>query len=421
MQQKASTCSVTYDKFFTIRKRPEESLPALSARVEQAMARIQQLHPTTFTLKTLDNELSCMAMMHALGDESKHFTSSLALLTDLDMDKVKVVFQMEEINRRPCSEASTLSVLSASTSTCHCNPSLPCAFCDKAGHCQCKCYTLQRTKDTYKSSKRSGRQPNQANTISTAPATHSTTSTTDITNVASQDVVECAGNASLHSIDPSDPLLPLQLNADVDWNADTGATSHMMPYRHWLCNYTPKHVPIKLADNAVVYSAGVGSVVFHPNLEGKRGRVVEFSNVLHVPHLHNNLLAVLYLTRHSSFVVHINATHMSFAGLGSPGQRGRLEDTRQRCQRSIGSVYSVLRMYIATHSLVLHMYRTTLGIGPLHLVMRVGSKFPLSFLQSTACSTVSSLIFVSRFFSVAIHTSTPRVTLYHIPCSCTPS
>ena len=266
-----------------------------------------------------------------------------------------------------------------------------------------------------------GGQPNQANTISTAPATHSTTSTTDITNVASQDVMECAGNASLHSIDPSDPLLPLQLDADVDWNADTGATSHMMPHRHWLCNYTPKHVPIKLADNAVVYSAGVGSVVFHPNLEGKRGRVVEFSNVLHVPHLHNNLLAVLYLTRHSSFVVHINATHMSFAGLGSPGQRGRLEDTRQWCQRSLGSVYSVLRMYVAMHPLVLHMYRTTLGIGPLHLVMRVGSEFSLSFLQSTACSTVSSLIFVSRFFSVAIHTSTPRVTLYHIPCSCTPS
>ena len=90
VQQKASTRFVAYDKFFTIRKRPAESLPALSARVKQAMARIQQLQPSsTFTLKTSDNELSCMAMMHALGDEYKHFTSLLALLTDLDMDKVK--------------------------------------------------------------------------------------------------------------------------------------------------------------------------------------------------------------------------------------------------------------------------------------------------------------------------------------------
>ena len=57
------------------------------------MARIQQLHPTTFTLKTSDDELSCMAMMHVLGDEYKHFTLSLALLTDLDKVKVKAAFQ----------------------------------------------------------------------------------------------------------------------------------------------------------------------------------------------------------------------------------------------------------------------------------------------------------------------------------------
>jgi hypothetical protein len=92
----------------------------------------------------------------------------------------------------------------------------------------------------------------------------------------------------------------------------------MMPHHHWLYNYTPKHIPIKLTDNTVVYSAGVGSVVFHPNLEGKRGRAVEFSNVLHVPHLCNNLLAVLYLTRRSAFIVNINATQMSFACSGGP-------------------------------------------------------------------------------------------------------
>ena len=162
MQQTASTRFVADDEFFTIRKRPEESLPALSARVEQAMARIQQLRPSTFTLKTSDNDLSCMAMMHALGDEYRHFTSSLALLTDLDMDKVKVAFQTKEMNRRPRPEASASSALSTSNSTCRCNPSSPCAFCEKTGHCQCKGYALQRAKDNLKSSKRSGRRPNQA-------------------------------------------------------------------------------------------------------------------------------------------------------------------------------------------------------------------------------------------------------------------
>ena len=93
----------------------------------------------------------------------------------------------------------------------------------------------------------------------------------------------------------------------------------MTPHRHWLCNYTPKRVAIKLADNAVVYSAGVGTVVFNPVIAGKSGQAVEFSNVLHVPELRNNNLAVLYLTRHSSFVVHINAIHVTFScGSGPP-------------------------------------------------------------------------------------------------------
>ena len=187
VQQKASTHFVAYDEFFTIRKRPEESLPALSARVQQAMARIQQLCPSTFTLKTSDNELSCMAMMHALGDDYKHFTSSLAPLTDLDKVKVKAAFQTEEINCHPRPDPSASSALSASTtSTCRCNPALSCAFCDKTGHCQCKCYTLQCAKDNYKSSKRSGRRPNQANTTSATPPTPLTMSTTDTANVASR-------------------------------------------------------------------------------------------------------------------------------------------------------------------------------------------------------------------------------------------
>jgi hypothetical protein len=55
-----------------------------------------------------------------------------------------------------------------------------------------------------------------------------------------------------------------------DWNADTGATSHMTPHHHWLIDYKPHEVPIKLADNTIVYSAGVGSVVFDPIIKGKK-------------------------------------------------------------------------------------------------------------------------------------------------------
>ena len=71
--------------------------------------------------------------------------------------------------------------------------------------------------------------------------------------------------------------MPLQLDACVDWNADTGATSHMTPHRHWLHNYVPKRVPIKLADNKTVYSAGEGIVYFNPIIDGKAARTFGFT------------------------------------------------------------------------------------------------------------------------------------------------
>jgi hypothetical protein len=104
----------------------------------------------------------------------------------------------------------------------------------------------------------------------------------------------------------------LQLDADFDWNADTGTTSHMTPHHHWVQNYTPFCIPIKLADNTVVYSAGVGTVIFNPVVRGKIPRAVEFTRVLHVPQLQNNLLFCLYLTRHKGFEIHISFNSMDF-------------------------------------------------------------------------------------------------------------
>jgi hypothetical protein len=53
----------------------------------------------------------------------------------------------------------------------------------------------------------------------------------------------------------------------------------------------PLRIPIRLADNSIIYSSGVGSVVFKPVIGGKASQPVEFSRVLHVPLLQNNLLA----------------------------------------------------------------------------------------------------------------------------------
>ena len=98
-------------------------------------------------------------------------------------------------------------------------------------------------------------------------------------------VPEPVDHASFRSFDPSHPLYPLQLDACVDWNADTGATSHMTPHRHWLHNYVPKRVPIKLADNKTVYSAGEGIVYFKIYTSPACPRLEKQPPVCPIPHL----------------------------------------------------------------------------------------------------------------------------------------
>jgi hypothetical protein len=70
---------------------------------------------------------------------------------------------------------------------------------------------------------------------------------------------------------------PLQLHADFRLNTDTGATAHMTPHRHWLRDYKPYVVPIKLANGGVVYSEGVGSLRFKPRVNGVELGSVQFS------------------------------------------------------------------------------------------------------------------------------------------------
>src|ERR1700743_2203741 len=96
------------------------------------------------------------------------------------------------------------------------------------------------------------------------------------------------------------------------WCADTGATSHMTPHRHWFTEYQPYKVPVRLADGTVIYTAGVGSILFKTNLGRTGVREVVFSRVLHVPALHSNLLSVLYLTGKKGFQVVMEKNTMSF-------------------------------------------------------------------------------------------------------------
>jgi hypothetical protein len=85
---------------------------------------------------------------------------------------------------------------------------------------------------------------------------------------------------------------------------------------HWFKTLKPHVVPICVANNAIVYSKGIGSIVMEPtdNLLG----LLLLTGVLYVPALLNNLLSVLHLVLNHCFRVEIEGTGMLFLRNGQP-------------------------------------------------------------------------------------------------------
>jgi hypothetical protein len=108
----------------------------------------------------------------------------------------------------------------------------------------------------------------------------------------------------------------LHTKADMFWIADTGATSHMSPHCEWFIKYCPYRIPVHVANDAVVYSAGIGEVVL--TLVDPSLNPCCLTCVLYVPELQNNLLSVLHLVANHSFRVEIEGKRMSFTQNGSP-------------------------------------------------------------------------------------------------------
>ena len=100
----------------------------------------------------------------------------------------------------------------------------------------------------------------------------------------------------------------------------------MTPHRHWFKELKPHKVPIKLADNSVVYSEGIGTVIFRP--KDTKLSLILLSDVLYVPQLQNNLLSVLFLTVHHGIKVEIMGTVLRFYKMDklimTTGVNGRL-------------------------------------------------------------------------------------------------
>ena len=252
------------------------------------MQAIHNLYPKFFTIDKLDDELQCMALIRALPEEYRHLSSSLLLIDKLDKATILEAFRSNELNHQK-TETANRARTSFGKGKVWPRRKITCYGCGEKGHVIARC----PNKETWQKSP--GDRTNGSKGVNYAEQ-------------KAEAVTEFAGKASAVSEDEA-----FSTSSDIfHWNTDTGATSHITPHRHWFCNYTPYRVPIRLADNRVIYSQGVGNIVFRPMINNQVVRDIEISRVLHVPALHNNLLAVLHLTQNKGFTVHILSEQMKF-------------------------------------------------------------------------------------------------------------
>ncbi|THG92860.1 hypothetical protein EW145_g8560, partial [Phellinidium pouzarii] len=203
---------IAYDQFFSITKKEDESLTALTARVEDALHKMRNSRNSALTLKDFEDELT-----------------------------VKDAFLQEQKNRQPRAADSALALSSAlkvSTPAKPSSQSIVCEFCDIKGHTEAQCFKRRDAREFILKQQKEKREKGKER----ANAAQQETSASAPTSVQS---AEFAGNASTH--DYTNPHSPLLSDAGSDWIVDTGATCHMTPHRHWFNTYTPNHTPIQLA------------------------------------------------------------------------------------------------------------------------------------------------------------------------------
>jgi hypothetical protein len=89
----------------------------------------------------------------------------------------------------------------------------------------------------------------------------------------------------------------------------------MSTQHQWFKMFKLCVVPIHVANNAIVYSKGIGLIVME--LLNESMDPVCLSHVLYVPALQNNLFAVLHLVTSHCFQVKIQGTEMLFLRNGA--------------------------------------------------------------------------------------------------------
>jgi hypothetical protein len=225
---------------------------------------------------------------------------------DLMRGNIEAAFQVKQTKRNAhCNPLLSLSgnaaLRTAAQPPRQNKPGVKCGFCTGKGHNKDTCNKKDcARKDAQKAIKECRTNCNTAKPLRANCAATSPCCLRHLTALRSPSSPPAQVSTS--------PACPT--HADVHWIADTGATSSMSPRRSWFTKLEPLAVPMRIANNHVVYSEGVGSVVLEP--ADKLLHPMLLSCVLYVPALRNNLLSILHLVANHRFCIEIKDKEMVF-------------------------------------------------------------------------------------------------------------
>jgi transposase InsO family protein len=271
-------------KFMSALQSTGESTTRFGGRVRSLLRDWTELWPSTYTLTTLKEELWMHVVLRGLTPGFQHIRNGYAGAEKQDVATLDRLLDSNDALDTPSSSQLAFAARTPPSIVAgrllRPRPASPfdCLWCEtNGGHFTEECRNLQRSREQRKANRT---QPK----ASTGKGTPQQAKAADSTPTA-----EFAGEAS-RLFSPSD------LTTNDYWNPDTGATCHMTVHKEWLTHYRPHRVPVRLGDNRIVWSEGVGVCWFEPLLEGIPAPLVRFSNVLYVPMLASNLLSLFSLT-----------------------------------------------------------------------------------------------------------------------------
>lgn len=285
---------------------PGESLSSIMARVNSRWNDFIAAQSNGYDINKLNEELFCLALIRAL-DPAQHDALKHSLIKEETLTKSIAVTQIKAVENglfssKPSDSALIASNLKPSSTSSSSTPNVhtPCAWCISRGrsdvaqkHLLANCTGVQASIQHYaqrqSQSKSKGKGKQQAKEA----------------EEQAQVSMEFAGKASSFHTSVS-PI------SDQFWIPDSGATSCMTGNKSWICNMKPYHVPIRLGDDSVIYSEGVGCVWFEPMLDSSYASPVCFSRVLYVPNLKSNLLSTTFLTTQRGFKIIQEGSLMQF-------------------------------------------------------------------------------------------------------------